>query len=94
MSKKTIYSEPYREVVQRLRAKREAAGVTQAELARKLGWPQQRLSAVEIGSRRVDVMEFFQLTAALGLSPNEALQLVISPDQRTRSRRQSPKGTS
>ena len=55
--------------------------MSQATLARALGWPQQRLSAVEAGARRLDVIEFLQLTTALGLSPEEAIKLV-SPRRR------------
>lgn len=76
MARKTIYSAAYRDLVLKLRQLREAAGLSQGELARKLDWPQQRLSAVESGSRRLDVMEFLQLTAALGLDPVSAISLV------------------
>ena len=50
--------------------------MSQSDLARKLEWPQQRLSAVESGSRRLDIMEFLQLTQALGLDPTSAISLV------------------
>ena len=78
---KTIYSAAYRRLVARLRTLREGGGMSQATLARALGWPQQRLSAVEAGARRLDVIEFLQLTTALGLSPEEAIKLV-SPRRR------------
>ncbi|MFD1296996.1 helix-turn-helix domain-containing protein [Lysobacter gummosus] len=50
---------------------------SQSGAARKLGWPQQRLSAVEAGARRLDIMEFFQLATVLGLSPERAAKLVL-----------------
>jgi transcriptional regulator with XRE-family HTH domain len=87
--KKTIYSEAYRQLVDRLRERREGLGHTQTALAKTLGWPQQKLSAVETGSRRLDVMEYFSLTHALGLSRHEALALVPEEPQR-RSRRPAP----
>ena len=77
MAPKTIYSDRYRHLVQRLRALREEIGLTQSTLARELGWPQQRLSAVEAGARRLDVMEFLHLTSRLGLSPEEAIGIAI-----------------
>lgn len=76
MATKTIYSTKYRHLVDQLRERRVALSLTQTELAGVLGWPQQRLSAVEAGARRLDVLEYFQLTAALGLSRKQALALI------------------
>jgi transcriptional regulator with XRE-family HTH domain len=77
MAPKTIYSAAYRRLILRLRNLREQAGTSQTTLARELGWPQQRLSAVEAGARRLDVIEFLQLTAALGLAPEDAVKLTF-----------------
>lgn len=90
MTKKTIYSEAYRQLVDRLRERREGLGHTQTALAKILGWPQQKLSAVEIGSRRLDVMEYFHLTSALGLSRQASLEL-IPEEQQGRSRTKNPR---
>ena len=78
MASKTIYSPAYRLLVYRLREIREAAGISQSALAGTLGWPQQRLSAVEAGARRLDIMEFLHLTGILGLSPETAIQLATA----------------
>ena len=75
-TKKTIYRLDYRRLVERLRERRITLGLSQTELARELGWPQQRISAVEAGARRLDVIEFFQLSAALGLNPKRAVGLL------------------
>lgn len=77
MASKTIYSAEYRRLVQRLRSQREELGVTQVALAAELGWPQQRLSAIEAGARRLDVMEYLQLASALNLTPEAAMQWAI-----------------
>lgn len=74
---KTIYSAAYRRLVLRLRRLREGVGMSQTTLAKELGWPQQRLSAVEAGARRLDVIEFLHLTSALGLSPEDAIKLAV-----------------
>lgn len=78
MRRKTIYAKEYRDLVDGLRLIRKDRGLTQVALAEALGWPQQRLSAVESGSRRLDVMEYFVLTEKLGLTPEKALQLILT----------------
>jgi transcriptional regulator with XRE-family HTH domain len=47
----------YRRFLERLRAAREEAGLTQAETASKLGVDQSWVSKVERGVRRLDVIE-------------------------------------
>ena len=84
MATKTIYSTAYRQLVVRLREIREASGISQSDLAATLGWPQQRLSAVETGARRLDIMEFLHLTGVLGLSPEAAIQLAAGASTKSR----------
>lgn len=86
MRKKTIYAKEYRDLVDGLRQIRKDRGLTQAALAEALGWPQQRLSSVESGSRRLDVMEYFVLTEKLGLSPEGALELILTLRPKGRGR--------
>ena len=74
MGSKTIYTQAYRLLVHQLRLRREALRLTQAEVAARLGWPQQRLSAVEAGARRLDVVEFIELTTHLGLAPSSLIE--------------------
>jgi transcriptional regulator with XRE-family HTH domain len=93
MATKTIYSTAYRRLVSRLREMREAAGISQSALAATLGWPQQRLSAVEAGARRLDVMEFLHLTSVLGLSPEAAIQLAATKAGASTRSRQSQKAS-
>ncbi len=51
-----------------LRQAREAAGVTQAELAAKTGWSVQALAALE-GGAVVSMTEVSRVAAALGVDP-------------------------
>lgn len=74
MGSKTIYTQAYRELVHQLRSRREAMGLTQTEVASLVGWPQQRLSAVEAGARRLDVVEFIELTTQLGLAASSLVE--------------------
>ncbi|WP_443018981.1 helix-turn-helix domain-containing protein [Sphingomonas sp.] len=46
----------------------KAKGLTQAELADALGKPQSFVAKYENGERRIDVVEFVDITAALGVS--------------------------
>ena len=53
----------YQAFLQRLRAAREQVGLTQAEVARRLGKPQSYVSKCESGERRVDVIELAAFAA-------------------------------
>lgn len=50
-----------------LRVIRVDAGITQAELAGRLGVPQSVISKYESGERRLDVLELRQVCKSLGL---------------------------
>ncbi|WP_414429119.1 helix-turn-helix domain-containing protein [Xanthomonas campestris] len=52
-------------------------GLSQGEVARQLSWPQQRLSAIEAGARRLDILEFVLLTRALGMSVAASTKLLF-----------------
>jgi transcriptional regulator with XRE-family HTH domain len=56
---------------------RTRAGVTQTELAARLGRPQPFISFVERGERRIDVIEFYAIMSALGSDPEEAFRELI-----------------
>lgn len=46
-------------------ARRQAAGLTQAELAQRLKRPQSFVSKYETGERRLDVIELIEIAEAL-----------------------------
>ena len=48
---------------------RVAAGLTQVELAARLRRPQSFVSKYEGGERRLDVVEFVEVTQAIGCDP-------------------------
>jgi len=50
-----------------LREAREKAGLTQGELAARLGRPQQYLSSAELGRQRVDLWELVRICRAIGV---------------------------
>jgi transcriptional regulator with XRE-family HTH domain len=65
-SSKALQTRRYRLFLDRLRRAREDAGMTQVEVAKKLGRPQTWISKCELGERRVDVVELEDLAAAYG----------------------------
>ena len=70
---KTLGTARHRALIALLVAKREAAGLTQSELAAKLGEYQSFVARLESGQRRVDVVEFLELAALLGFNPHEVM---------------------
>ena len=64
---KSIYSAPQDVLLSLMREMRLAAGMTQTDLAGKLGVQQGVISKCERGSRRLDVIELYQWLAALGV---------------------------
>ncbi|UVO53056.1 helix-turn-helix domain-containing protein [Sphingomonas sp. SUN039] len=57
---------------------RKSAGVTQLELARRLGRPQPFVSYIERGERRIDVIEFYVIARALGCDPRALFERIAS----------------
>ena len=64
---KSIYDQRYIEVVALVRKARERSGLTQREIAQRLGRPQSYLSKVETCERRVDLIELMQLCRVMGV---------------------------
>ncbi|WP_433935606.1 helix-turn-helix domain-containing protein [Brevundimonas diminuta] len=60
---------------------RKAAEITQVELAERLGKPQSFVSKVERGERRLDVIEFCQVSEALGCDPATLLKEFLNTDR-------------
>ncbi|MBP0594571.1 helix-turn-helix transcriptional regulator [Paraburkholderia sp. LEh10] len=71
---KSTNTPQYRAVLDRLIAARKASGLSQAELASRLGRPQSYIAKIEIGERRIDVVEFLELARILGVSPASVLE--------------------
>jgi transcriptional regulator with XRE-family HTH domain len=73
-----VSSPSYDVVVQTLVAARHEAGISQAELAKRLGKPPSYVAKVELKERRVDVVEFVEFLRATGASEGDAFELVRS----------------
>jgi len=55
--RKTIYTVQHKNLVKKLIESRLEAGLTQSEVARKIGKPQSFISRLESAQRRIDAIE-------------------------------------
>lgn len=74
---KSVFTDAYRSLLDVLIAARKEAGVTQVELAQRLGRPQPFVSYIERGERRIDVIEFCAVARALDRDPEELFRRVV-----------------
>lgn len=63
-SSKALQAKRYRAFLERLRRARQEAGLTQVEMANRVGRPQTWVSKCELGERRVDFVELEDWAAA------------------------------
>jgi transcriptional regulator with XRE-family HTH domain len=63
----------YQSLIATLRKVRIAKDLSQGELASILGVPQQFVSRVEVGSRRLDAVELVDYAKALGLNATDLI---------------------
>lgn len=64
----SLHSHHYQVFRSLLVAAREHSGLTQVQIAEKLGKPQSFISKYERGERRLDFSEFVELADALGIN--------------------------
>jgi transcriptional regulator with XRE-family HTH domain len=69
--RKSIPDDHYLRLRTLLRDIRKRAGLTQAQLAARLGVPQSLVAKVENGERRLDVLEFAAYVRAMGGAPGK-----------------------
>jgi transcriptional regulator with XRE-family HTH domain len=67
----------YKKVPALLRRMREDAGLTQRELAKKIGKSQPWVFKSEAASRRVDIAEFLEWSIGCGVDPMEACRRLV-----------------
>lgn len=100
-TRKSLYSPDYDEFLVLLREVRLEAGLSQVELARRLGANQNFVSRSESGERRVDAREWLRICEACGVDPVEFLKrwtprmqppvvLSLTPEPPARSRTPRP----
>ena len=73
---KSIHSARYQAFLDWLVAARQAAGLTQQQVADRLGRPQSFVAKYEGGERRLDVVELVEIAQILGANPRDALKAI------------------
>ena len=73
---KSIHTPAYKVLVDLLIDARKAAGLTQQELAHRLGRPQSFIAKLEGRERRIDLLEFLSISRVLGIDPCDAVRRV------------------
>ena len=71
---KTLHTERHRKLRELLVERRKAAGLTQTVLAQRLGKPPSYVAKYELGERRLDLLEFLDIAAAIGFEPGELIR--------------------
>ncbi len=74
---KTLSSPLYRQFLVLMREARDKAGLSQVELAARLGRPQSFVSKYESGERRLDVAEFIEICRAMEVSAPKLLKKLV-----------------
>lgn len=68
--RKTLRSRGNKILIELLVSARQRAGLTQRDLAERLKRPHSFIGRIEAGERRVDVIEFIEITRVLGADPH------------------------
>lgn len=72
----SVHTDAYRFLVDQLTEGRRRAGMSQQELADRLGRPQSFVAKLEGCERRLDVVEFIEISTAIGLNPTELVEKI------------------
>lgn len=83
--RKALGTKRQEHLVALLREKREAAGLTQVDLARALSEHQSFVARMESGQRRIDVIEYLTLAEVIGFDAAEALRAIIAKTEEAKS---------
>jgi transcriptional regulator with XRE-family HTH domain len=74
---KTVHSVGQAALCELLIKARDRAGLTQQQLANRLGTHQSFIAKYEGGERRLDVIEFLAITRAMGADPVRLLKALM-----------------
>jgi transcriptional regulator with XRE-family HTH domain len=71
---RSLHSARYKRLCGLLIEARQAMGLTQVQVAKRLGKPQSFVAKYEGGERRLDVIEFLEILEVLGVEPSKLLR--------------------
>jgi len=71
MKNRSMQTAAHSALAARLRTLREQAGLSQSEFATRIGRHQVFVSNIEMGIRRLDVVEFYAYARALDIDPSD-----------------------
>ncbi|HEX2812600.1 MAG TPA: helix-turn-helix transcriptional regulator [Sphingopyxis sp.] len=74
---RSLRTPKHRQLQSGLADARKAAGLTQVQLAERLGRPQSFVAKYEVGERRIDVVEFCEIADALKLDASALLSSIF-----------------
>ena len=74
--RKSLHTRAYSVLRERLILARKGAGFTQQQLAKQIGRPQSFVAKYESGERRLDLVEFLEIAAVLGVEPRKIIRAV------------------
>jgi transcriptional regulator with XRE-family HTH domain len=70
------FDREYRAIIAMLQRHRQAAGMTQWDLARALGTDQSQISKLERSECRLDIVDYLRICRAIGVDPGKPLRSV------------------
>ena len=73
----SFHSADYEKLTALLVEVRRKSGLTQQAVADRLGRPQSYVAKIEVGERRLDIIEFIHLVRAMDASPEEVLAQLV-----------------
>ncbi len=74
--KKLIYSEKHKKLCRLLTEARKKSGLTQQDVADKIGRPQSFVAKIEGGERRLDVIELMEIAGLISLDIRIILKVI------------------
>jgi len=74
---KSVFTGAHRFLVEALREARKKAGLTQSQIAERIGKDQSYISLIEGGQRRVDTLEFIALCRAMDADPVKVFRKLV-----------------
>lgn len=78
---KPIHTDRHRSLRALLVAARKTHGLTQTQIAERLGKPPSYVAKYELGERRLDILEYLDVSAAIGFDPCELIRALQEIDR-------------